>query len=266
LFNRAVEAAARTDILDLLVAMVIAKHREVLSEELIALAIGRVRGVKSRLTGALMFRDIVGAQLFSHVGDRDGAVAVLGGLSAHTGLMLIYADVVVGWSHPVSVDRAAGLAAEACGQVDEAVRRFEIAIEFCERAGYSPELAWSLLDYGHLLSRVGDAASVRKAVRHAEHGRVIADEVGVATLSRKLVELSSDLASQMGSASDPNALSSRESQVLELIAAGRTNQEIADELVVSVNTVYRHVTNVYRKLGVSNRSEATAYAIRSGEK
>ena len=55
-------------------------------------------------------------------------------------------------------------------------------------------------------------------------------------------------------------LSRREMEVLRLLAAGRSNQQIADELVVSLNTVKRHVTHILEKLGVANRTEATARA------
>jgi DNA-binding CsgD family transcriptional regulator/pimeloyl-ACP methyl ester carboxylesterase len=56
------------------------------------------------------------------------------------------------------------------------------------------------------------------------------------------------------------ALSERELEVLRLLAAGRSNQQIADELVISLNTVRRHVSNVFDKIGVANRAQATAYA------
>lgn len=55
-------------------------------------------------------------------------------------------------------------------------------------------------------------------------------------------------------------LSMQEKRVLELLAAGRTNPEIAQELVVSVNTVKDHVKHLYRKLGVSNRLQASEAA------
>jgi DNA-binding CsgD family transcriptional regulator/pimeloyl-ACP methyl ester carboxylesterase len=55
-------------------------------------------------------------------------------------------------------------------------------------------------------------------------------------------------------------LSERELEVLRLLAAGRSNQQIADELVISVNTVTRHVSNIFDKTGVANRAQATAYA------
>jgi DNA-binding CsgD family transcriptional regulator/pimeloyl-ACP methyl ester carboxylesterase len=55
-------------------------------------------------------------------------------------------------------------------------------------------------------------------------------------------------------------LSGRELEVLRLLASGRSNRQIADELVISVNTVNRHVSNVFDKTGVANRTEASVYA------
>jgi DNA-binding CsgD family transcriptional regulator len=55
-------------------------------------------------------------------------------------------------------------------------------------------------------------------------------------------------------------LSDREREVLVHLAAGRTNREIAERLVVSPHTVARHVEHIYAKLDVTNRAAATAYA------
>ncbi len=60
------------------------------------------------------------------------------------------------------------------------------------------------------------------------------------------------------------ALSQREREVLRLLAAGRSNPEIAEALVISRNTVYRHVNHIFTKLGVENRVEAATYAQRHG--
>src|SRR5690606_28892696 len=59
-------------------------------------------------------------------------------------------------------------------------------------------------------------------------------------------------------------LTPRESDVLRLIAAGKTNREISEELVLSERTVARHITNIYAKVGVRSKAEATAYAIYHG--
>lgn len=62
----------------------------------------------------------------------------------------------------------------------------------------------------------------------------------------------------------PGGLSPREVEVLTLVAAGKTNRAIADELIISDKTVARHVSNIFAKLGVSTRSAATAYVYESG--
>ena len=53
-------------------------------------------------------------------------------------------------------------------------------------------------------------------------------------------------------------------EVLRLVALGKSNREIGDEMVITEGTVRRHVSNVYQKIGVSNRTEATRYALREG--
>jgi non-specific serine/threonine protein kinase len=62
----------------------------------------------------------------------------------------------------------------------------------------------------------------------------------------------------------PAGLTAREVEVLRLIAAGRTNDEIATELVLSANTVRHHVTHILTKTGTENRTQATAFALRHG--
>ncbi len=58
----------------------------------------------------------------------------------------------------------------------------------------------------------------------------------------------------------PGGLTAREAEVLRLVAAGKSNRDIATELVISEHTVARHLQNMFVKLGVSSRSGATAFA------
>jgi len=67
-----------------------------------------------------------------------------------------------------------------------------------------------------------------------------------------------------GSQGLSSGLSQRELEVLRLLATGKSNQQIADELVISVNTANRHVSNIYAKTGAANRAEAVGYAHRQG--
>jgi DNA-binding CsgD family transcriptional regulator len=59
-------------------------------------------------------------------------------------------------------------------------------------------------------------------------------------------------------------LTHREIEVLEAIAAGRANKQIADELGISSHTVKFHTSSIYQKLHVTNRAEAVALGIRRG--
>jgi len=62
----------------------------------------------------------------------------------------------------------------------------------------------------------------------------------------------------------PDELTPREAEVLALIAAGRTNAEIADSLVVSAATVKSHVNHIFAKAGVRDRAQAVVYAYENG--
>lgn len=63
---------------------------------------------------------------------------------------------------------------------------------------------------------------------------------------------------------DNNPLSEREREILKLVSQGKSNKEIALDLFISVNTVKVHVSNIYEKIGVSSRTEATLFAIENG--
>jgi DNA-binding NarL/FixJ family response regulator len=65
-----------------------------------------------------------------------------------------------------------------------------------------------------------------------------------------------------GSGADKTALdrlSNTELNILKLVACGKSNQEIADKLFISVHTVKKHVSNIFKKLNISSRSEARKY-------
>jgi pimeloyl-ACP methyl ester carboxylesterase/DNA-binding CsgD family transcriptional regulator len=84
-----------------------------------------------------------------------------------------------------------------------------------------------------------------------------ADQV-LGAIERLLAEASMSSASAI---SGPTLnLSSREVEVLQLLAAGKSNQDIPNELVISLNTVNRHVSNIYAKTGAANRAQAAVYA------
>lgn len=63
---------------------------------------------------------------------------------------------------------------------------------------------------------------------------------------------------------EPPQISEREREILRLVARGATNQQIANQLNISVNTVKVHLRNIFGKIGVASRTEATLYAVRTG--
>jgi DNA-binding CsgD family transcriptional regulator len=84
-------------------------------------------------------------------------------------------------------------------------------------------------------------------------------ELGAAPDITRLQKLS-----RRGPRAAPGGLSLRELQVLRLVAAGKSNRSIADELFLSEKTVHRHLSNIFGKLDVGSRAAATAYAFQNG--
>jgi len=96
------------------------------------------------------------------------------------------------------------------------------------------------------------------AAQRSGSGFEAAAEVPLGCLSRLQGALSTQGVAPDAGLVDP--LTSRELEVLELLAAGASNQGIASQLVVTLDTVKKHVSHVLRKLGAANRTEAVARA------
>jgi DNA-binding NarL/FixJ family response regulator len=88
----------------------------------------------------------------------------------------------------------------------------------------------------------------------------------MAVIERFLVGLPDPAGDARGGRNGDNTagLSARELEVLRLFAAGRSNQQIAGELVITANTVANHVKNILSKTQTANRTEAAAYALSHG--
>ena len=89
--------------------------------------------------------------------------------------------------------------------------------------------------------------------------REIFKRLGAAPDLRRVVSLAPTPSNRAGT-----DLTDRETQVLRLIATGKTNRAIAASLGISEKTVARHVSNLFLKLGLSTRAAATAYAFQHG--
>jgi NarL family two-component system response regulator LiaR len=101
------------------------------------------------------------------------------------------------------------------------------------------------------LSQASDVKSVFAALQALKHGEVWADARITAAA------LSSALERRAAAHIKERDLSTREWEVLSVLATGKRNQAIADELCISVQTVKRHVYSIYRKLNVLSRLEAS---------
>jgi DNA-binding NarL/FixJ family response regulator len=108
---------------------------------------------------------------------------------------------------------------------------------------------------GYLLKNV-EPSELARAIRAAQRGEAIIDP----TAAARLVQAFADSAR----APEPERLTRREREVLELIAAGRSNKRIALELGISERTVKSHVRNVLGKLGLTDRTQVAMHAVREG--
>ena len=96
-----------------------------------------------------------------------------------------------------------------------------------------------------------------KAIRAVYRGESLIQPVVASKVLDRFAELSRQ-------AQTPEILSGRELEVLELIAKGAANKEIANKLSISESTVKTHIANIFQKLGASDRTEAVAQALKKG--
>ena len=124
------------------------------------------------------------------------------------------------------------------------------------------------------LTSVLEDASVAGAIRAGAIGYLLkttdADELceaikaAAASQVRLAPEAAARLMREVRAPESPETLTEREAEVLELIARGKANKQIAREMFVTLSTVKTHVNNLYRKLNVSSRTQAALYAARIG--
>jgi DNA-binding CsgD family transcriptional regulator len=176
-------------------------------------------------------------------------------LKAVSGIMLLY----------VSTDRVLGLLAQTMEKLDLAIAHFEDALAFCRKAGYRPELAWTCHDYAETLLQRNSPGDHARAISLLEESLSISEELGMRPLMERVVALQEQAGSHPAEApAYPSGLTEREVEVLQLIALGKSNREIAEVLVLSVRTVERHITNIYAKIDARGRADATSYALGHG--
>ena len=110
---------------------------------------------------------------------------------------------------------------------------------------------------GYLLKDV-EPSELAHAIRSAQAGEAMIAPTVAGRLLRTLSQ------PRTPTAVEPESLTRREREVLELIAAGRSNKRIAFELGIAEKTVKTHVGHLFAKLGVTDRTQAALAAVRSG--
>lgn len=180
-----------------------------------------------------------------------------------------------------SVARYLGILATTMRCWDEAARHFETALDGHRRIAARPWLARTQFDFASMLLARGGTGDRERAVELLGQALGAARELEMARLVEQALRLVSQQRIPHASAaapaeiprrsgdepkapSHPDNLTGREVEVLRLLAGGKSNRAIAEELVLSVRTVEHHVASIYAKIGARGRADATAYALTRG--
>ena len=164
-----------------------------------------------------------------------------------------------------SIHRVLGLLAHTSGNLDQAVAHYEDSLDLCRKAGYRPELAWTCCDYSDMLLERNNDGDEDKARTLLDESLAISTELGMRPLMERVAGLQEQAEAQpVRAPAYPDGLTQREVEVIRLVATGKTDREIAEELIISVNTVGNHVRSILNKTDSANRTEAAGYATRHG--
>jgi ATP/maltotriose-dependent transcriptional regulator MalT len=140
-------------------------------------------------------------------------------------------------------------------RIDEAERELGMALDLADACAAPYERASTLLCLAHLYL----------GTHRSQDARVLLDtarEIGSELEAAPILSMADHLASVPGSSNGASALTSRELEVLRLVASGLTDADAAEQLYISPRTVGQHLRSIYNKLGVSSRTAATSVAIK----
>jgi len=164
-------------------------------------------------------------------------------------------------TRPWRPDAAAlGRVAFANGDADAATAGLESALQIWSSLGLSYETARCTFE----LSRVMAARTPLAAVEHAERALTSFERLGAAIDTDRVAAFlrSLGITARVGP-KRVGVLTIREQEVLRLLGLGLSNPELAERLHVSRKTASHHVSSILTKLGLRNRAEAAAYAVRN---
>jgi DNA-binding CsgD family transcriptional regulator len=162
----------------------------------------------------------------------------------------------------LAAHRLLGELGSAGGRYGDAASHLDAAVQLANTCAAPYERALTLLAFAELRLAERSDTTVPTVL---EEARGICSDLGAAPALARADALAAQLSDRRQiTPVYPAGLTRREAQVLGLLAAGRSNKEIAAELFLSERTVERHITNVYRKIGTHRRTEAMAFALRHG--
>jgi DNA-binding CsgD family transcriptional regulator/tetratricopeptide (TPR) repeat protein len=166
-------------------------------------------------------------------------------------------------------ERLMGNLAAIMGRRTDAERHFAAALAMAVAAESPLWIARTKFDWAVSLGDRPDLLADARAMAHQfELGDLVKRIAAVGSASMPSLDLTPPTDATPPSSANriafPDGLSGREVEVLRLVATGRSNREIGDQLYISMNTVANHVRSILQKTGAANRAEATAYAARHG--
>lgn len=170
------------------------------------------------------------------------------------------AEIADGSSMPyltATAGHAIGAVLLAEGDAQAALAALRTAWEQWRDLGAPYESARTRVLIGRACRALGDTETARS---HVDAAAGAFEEMGASHDLERLRSEVESAAAEGGEETADGPLSAREREVLRLVAAGKTNRQIGAELFISEHTVARHLSNIYRKLGVSSRTAAAAYA------
>jgi DNA-binding CsgD family transcriptional regulator len=156
-----------------------------------------------------------------------------------------------------AADRYLGMLAATLGEWERAEAHFECAAELNRRGGMVTWLGHTLYQRGRARLARGDRAGAAALLGEAA---AVADGAGLPALRDRIRALGASAPA----AALPDGLSSREVQILALVARGLSNREIGGSLHISEHTAANHIRSILRKTGCANRTQAATYAHRHG--
>jgi DNA-binding CsgD family transcriptional regulator len=207
------------------------------------------------------------AEVCTFLGDVTRAATLYQLLLPYAGRTVVMGGAVVCYG---AASRYLGLLATTMARWREAVQHFEDALAMNACMGARPWLAHTQHEYAKMLLARNQPGDPEQAEGLLNQALMTARELGMRTLEERLTACSGQTAAPPLTTPSPvpllylSELSQREVEVLRLLAAGKSNRDIADTLCISLSTVATHVRNILGKTGSANRTEVVAYALQQG--